>query len=249
MSSISESKRISAEEKDVMCDLETIETWYNHCYNKTVSDQHNCTLVELNENYTCYPVFKAHPIFDKIVRVTGTIPNISIVENRNIAYLPPEFMAALAQIDQDQVESVAKSHSPQMENWYKKGDLSSLQRAVVKLVEKVDSEVGFASDQKSSNQRLLTKRMFYRGISDSTPGILAPAVAGTTSYALGTLGFSSEAAAISVVLGAGLAAYASHVAKGVANEAIDRKYSQATKRSIVKNKIIQYAKDVRPKAT
>ena len=236
--------------KTVATDLNTIETWYNHCYNKTIAMQHGCNFIELNYNYACHPITDAEKIFDEIVHCTGKFPNINIHERRTLANLSPGFMEAFSMIDQELISQVLSTNKDHLEKWYKNGDLAALQVALERLVDRVERERPFKEPSQSFIQRHpTTSRAFIRAIPDSvSDGMKAMASAGgglATAYAFGKLGFSQEAITTAGVVATGVGNFVVNSAKNFSQSSLEKNISSEKKRSIVVHQLLDRAKNVR----
>lgn len=247
---ISKHKNTVNANKTVATDLNTIETWYNHCYNKTIAMQHDCNFIELNYNYACYPITDAEKIFDEIVHCTGKFPNINIHERRTLANLSPGFMEAFSMIDQELISQVLSTNKDHLEKWYKNGDLAALQVALERLVDRVERERPFKEPSQSFIQRHpTTSRAFIRAIPDSVSDCMkAMASAGgglATAYAFGELGFSQEAITTAGVVATGVGYFVVNSAKNFSQSSLEKNISSEKKRSIVVHQLLDRAKNVR----
>jgi hypothetical protein len=234
----------------VATDLNTIETWYNHCYNKTIATQHECNFIELNYNYTCYPITDAEKIYDEIVHSTGKFPNININEHRTLANLSPSFMEAFSMLDQESIRRVLSTNKDYLEKWYKDGDLSALQVALERLVDMVDRERSFKIPSQSFIQRHpTTSRILIRSVTDSisSPMKVAAVLGGShaAAYVFGELGFSQGASNMAGMAVTGFGALATNVAKNAYLSSVEKNISPEKKRSIVVHQLLDYAKVVR----
>lgn len=232
-----------------MIDVNTIEAWYNGCYNATLAQQHGCDDVEIFDNYHCTPFDDARKLFDSIVTNACVVEDVfgAAASKMPRVKLSKGFLASLARMDSREFQGLLATEKVQnnLGAWYAETDWDAFERVCDALVEEVDRRYSFEADLSRINKiagrcRLLTGRSVVTEITryGGKAGIIG-AFSAAGAYVLPIILPDHHSAAAAVAAPA-IGAVASNLVDvvlpaGKSNADVD------TKRSMIKSDLLKYA--------